>query len=285
MALVYDNKAEREVRLRGQSALLLATVLPVAMVWLAVECYRTRTPATAEGVAICALFGLLVWRLRAATPLASLTGFILTACIYLGTVDQPSGSWRHTALLPGLALFVLAFAATRFRRGRKERLGTAESRRGRAASQVAANMGVAALFAMPLPNAHSAALLAAITAALAEAAADTVSSEIGQVLGGTPILLTTLKRVPPGTDGAISLAGTLAGCIAAAILVLGAVPTLRLDLHEAVIAGAAAICGLFFDSLVGATLERQGRLNNDAVNFLSTMAAAGLAFSLVRLST
>ena len=37
---------------------------------------------------------------------------------------------------------------------------------------------------------------------------------------------------------------------------------------------AGAIVGLFFDSLLGAVLERRGWLNNDAVNALSTLAAA-----------
>ena len=39
----------------------------------------------------------------------------------------------------------------------------------------------------------------------------------------------------------------------------------------------AAIAGLFVDSLLGALPERRGWLNNDAVNFLSSLAAAVLA--------
>jgi len=37
------------------------------------------------------------------------------------------------------------------------------------------------------------------------------------------------------------------------------------------------VFGLFFDSLLGATFEKIGWLNNDAVNFLSTAAAAIVA--------
>jgi uncharacterized membrane protein len=44
---------------------------------------------------------------------------------------------------------------------------------------------------------------------------------------------------------------------------------------------AGAVFGLFFDSLLGATLERRGWLNNDAVNFLSTASAAAFALALV----
>jgi uncharacterized membrane protein len=42
-----------------------------------------------------------------------------------------------------------------------------------------------------------------------------------------------------------------------------------------------AVFGLFFDSLLGATLERHNWLNNDAVNFLSTASAALFAFGLM----
>ncbi len=144
-------KVDRESRLRWQSRLLLIAVLVLSVFGLFARLLPGLTPASAEGLAICAAFGLLVWLLRAATPLAAFTGFLLTSCLYLATVDQPNGGWFHTALLPGLALFVLAFAATRFRRAQKEQVGLAESRRGRGASQVAANMGVAALAALALP--------------------------------------------------------------------------------------------------------------------------------------
>jgi uncharacterized protein (TIGR00297 family) len=283
-------KAEREGRLHWQSNLLLILVAGTAGAGLLFRFAQYPTMASMEGLVICAGFGILVWRLRAATPLAALVGFLLTACMYLGTVDQPNGSWRHTALLPGLALFVLAFSATRFRRPQKEQSGIAESRRGRGPSQVAANMGAAALVALLClfrnwgPYSSSKQLLAiALSAALAEAAADTVSSEIGQALGGKPILLTTLKRVPPGTDGGVTLAGTLAGCLAGLLIALVAIPTLRLDWKQAGIAAAAGVWGLFADSLIGATVERRGWLNNDLVNFLSTVIAVLLAFACYRI--
>ena len=172
-----------------------------------------------QAIVIGAIFALLVWMLRAATPAASLTGGLFTVSLYLWTPG-----WR-TLLWPLLALFLLTFAATRFGRRHKEKLGTAEGKRGRSASQVAANLGVAVIAGIPLSAWHvwmgiypgRVALIAAI-AALSEATADTLSSELGQVLGGEPRLLTTLRRVPPGTDGAISLVGTLAGAAGAAIV-------------------------------------------------------------------
>jgi uncharacterized protein (TIGR00297 family) len=97
------------------------------------------------------------------------------------------------------------------------------------------------------------------------------------VLGGQPRLITTLRRVEAGRDGAISAAGTLAGVAAAAAIAALGTYALRGDTRLLWIAAAGAVFGLFFDSLLGATLEERGWLNNDAVNFLSTASAAAVA--------
>jgi uncharacterized protein (TIGR00297 family) len=123
-----------------------------------------------------------------------------------------------------------------------------------------------------------------LVAALAEASADTVASELGEVLGGQPLLITTLRRVPPGTDGAISLVGTLAGATGAGVVVFVAMVSLRLSLGTTLSAGLGAFAGLFVDSLLGVVAERRGWLNNDAVNFLSTLAAAVIATVLLTIN-
>jgi uncharacterized protein (TIGR00297 family) len=209
------------------------------------------------------------------------------------TVTFPYQPW-NTALVPVLAVSLLAYFATRMGRAQKECLGTAEERHGRAASQVAANLGVAALvltqnFQSWLIDSHrfSPGTLAPVPifavglAGLAEAAADTVSSEIGQVLGGRPRMITTLRAADPGVDGAISIAGTLAGIAAGVIVALAGTLALRGDASLFWISTAGAIFGLLFDSLLGATLERRGWLNNDAVNFLSTAGAAAFALGIL----
>jgi uncharacterized protein (TIGR00297 family) len=124
-------------------------------------------------------------------------------------------------------------------------------------------------------------LFAVAVAALAEAAADTASSEIGQVLGGRPRMITSFKAVDPGRDGAISLSGTLAGVVAAAIVACAGMWALGGGWILFTVSCAGAVFGLFFDSLLGATLEERGWLNNDAVNFLSTASAAGFALAML----
>jgi uncharacterized protein (TIGR00297 family) len=272
-------------KLRWQSWLVLAAAAPCcALATLrqaSVAWNGAWTGATQTSLAISLGLALLVWLARAATPLAALTGAVITAVLSLAPLS-PSGRDAvpyHSALLPLLALFLLTFSATKFGRRKKEQLGVAEDKRGRNAAQVAANLGIAGLGAAaalshPLPGARYAVI---VIAALAEATADTLASELGEVLGGPPLLLTTLRRVPPGSDGAVSLAGTVAGTGGAALVVLAAVFSLGLSPTSALCAGLGAIAGLFVDSLLGATAERRGWLNNDAVNFLSTLAASTIA--------
>ncbi len=284
--------------LAWQSKLVLLAVLPFAATDVLLACFGWATVSPAVVIwtlGLSALLGLITWRLRAAMPAAAATGVLITASLMFSTVEFPYEPW-HTALIPVLAVSLLAFAATRAGHRQKERLGTAEARRGRSAAQVAANLGLAALVAsepvriwllnsrwLPL-RAHSGTLMPAMAlAALAEAAADTVSSEIGQVLGGRPRMITTLHAVEPGTDGAVSVAGTLAGLVAAAIVAGTGSWAMRGDWSLFTLSCACAIFGLVFDSLLGATLERKGWLNNDAVNFLSSASAAALALLLLAL--
>jgi uncharacterized protein (TIGR00297 family) len=268
------NSGRNDQRMRWQSWLVLAAVLP----WCAIASLRyamaTWNAGTRIALAISLGLALLVLLARAATPLAALTGGVITAALTLG-----QSPWYRSALPALIALFVLTWTATRFGRGQKQRLGVAEDKRGRNAAQVAANLGIAGLAAAValnhrLPGTWYAVV---VVAALAEATADTLASELGEVLGGPPLLITTLRRVAPGTDGAISLAGTVAGTSGAAVVVLFAVSTFNLRPGDALAAGLGAVAGLFVDSLLGATAERRGWLNNDAVNFLSTLAASAIA--------
>jgi uncharacterized protein (TIGR00297 family) len=175
-----------------------------------------------------------------------------------------------------IALFILTWTATRFDYSHKQKSGTAE-KGGRTASQVLANLGVAAAAAVLYAAYGKAGFLLAMAAALSEAAADTVSSEIGQAVGTSPRLITTWKVVPAGTDGGVTLSGTAAGVTAAAIIsaVFGVTGVISWR-WSGVIVGAAT-AGMIADSFLGAWLERPGILNNDLVNFLGTAVAAGIA--------
>lgn len=283
-------------KLAWQSTLVLLLVVPVVAIDALFQSrffIRTLPPVAIWTLGLSLLLGIVVLKLKAATPAGAATGVLLTASLMFSTVSFPYRPW-NTALVPVLAVSLLAHFATRMGRAKKERLGTAEPRHGRAASQVAANLGIAAVMLglnvqswlidshwfspgglAPIP------IFAVGLAALAEAAADTVSSEIGQVLGGRPRMITTLRIVAPGVDGGISIAGTLAGIAAGVIVALVGTLALRGDAELFWVSTAGAVFGLLFDSFLGATLERRGWLNNDAVNFLSTASASAFALGIL----
>jgi len=291
---------EENPALQWQSKAILLLVVPWTAISVALQGYwwATHAPVVAwTTLGISGAFALLVWRIRAGTGAAAATGGLITASLMFSTTRFPyEWSWLHGGLMPLLAVFLLTYAATKIGRAKKERLGTGESKRGRNAAQVAANLGIAALAAYPLVVAAPERILqgafGAIAsflalAALAEAAADTVSSEIGQVMGGQPRLITTLRRVETGTDGGITVAGTLAGATAAFLIAIIGFWAMRGG-HGLLSYGASillcaigGVFGLLFDSLLGATLERKGWLNNDAVNFLSTLSAILFPMAIV----
>ena len=175
-----------------------------------------------------------------------------------------------------LVVFAVTLAATRVGFARKQQLRTAEPAGGRSAAQAMANLGVAALVVAIAPAGWPVLALAA----LAEAAADTGSSEIGMAFPGRTVLVTTFKSVPVGTDGGISLFGTIAACLGASTVALAAAATGLTPVRQiAIIIFAGFLCTLV-DSLLGALFERRGWLDNDLVNLLSTTAAVGVAWGM-----
>jgi uncharacterized protein (TIGR00297 family) len=225
-----------------------------------------------KAVGISLGFALLVRVLRAATTGGAICGGMICFLITFWTSSY-SESVLRTGLTPLILLFVLTFVSTRTGRARKVRTGLAESRRGRSAAQVIANLSVAALIIV---------VRVMCLAALVEATADTVSSEIGQAFGGDPVSIIGLHRVKPGTDGAVTLLGSGAGIAAGTLVAIAGGWAMHLSARAILTSLGAGISGFFFDSFLGATVERRGWLGNDLVNFTSTLFAAALAAVVYR---
>lgn len=253
----------------------------------------------------------------AARRAGSLTGSGQWAAFVVGTAATAAG-WPWAFLLIGY--FVASSALTRFGHATKaERTAsTLPDARGRDAVQVFANGGVfaaavlAGSFVGDVAGDSSATRLAwqvVGLGALSAAAADTWATEIGTLWGGTPRLLLTGRPVPPGVSGGVTLAGSGASVVAAALIALAATWVLQdatPPVARAVFLGGVA--GSLFDSLLGATLQskrwcercrtwterrvhtcqyrsQHARglrwMTNDTVNFLATVGGALVALALV----
>ena len=222
-------------------------------------------------VAINAAFARLGWSAGTVTIPGAVTGAMIGTATWLG-----AGGAGWTLLF---AAFAIASVATRLGHGRKTSLGIAEGRGGRRGpGNAIANTGLAAwamLLSLGLPDPRAALLVA--VAALATAASDTVASEVGKAWGRTTWLVTSFRRVPPGTSGAVSLEGTAAGALGAVLLAtigagLGLIPA-SASLPVAI----AATLASFAEGWLAVRFEASGVLNNDTLNFLNSLIGAALA--------
>ena len=143
---------------------------------------------------------------------------------------------------------------------------------------------------------------------------DTWASEVGSAIGGTPRLVTTMRLVPRGTNGGITMVGL--ACSLAGGLLIGASYYIALLIFSitdnctpqwtiVIIAGMAGLLGSLIDSLLGATLQYSGYseeikkvvnapgvgvkhisgyniISNHTVNFISALLTSVLVLSITQ---
>ena len=237
--------------------------------------WQAALPAVVDRLPAAALLNLVVAAISHRAGSVSTSG--LVAGLVVGIVVFVCGGPAGWVLL--FAGFLLATVCSRVGLRRKTVLGIAEAREGRrGAGNTIANCAVgtvAAAVAVVSPQAPLA--LLAMTAALVAGASDTVASELGKAWGGRTFLPTTLRRVRPGTPGAMSVEGTTAGVLGAGLLAVVAAGLELTPWHWTWVVVVAATAGALVESLLAATLEASGVLDNDLLNFLNTAAAAAAA--------
>jgi uncharacterized protein (TIGR00297 family) len=181
------------------------------------------------------------------------------------------------------AFFVIGSAATKLGWARKSAEGTAERGGGaRDARRVVGKGGVAALAgAMAgLAVASDAPWPALSIGALAAALADTLGTEIGILSRGTPRLIPSLRAVPRGTPGAVSIAGTLAAAIGAGLIAATALIAGLMDAGPAALCAATGFVGAMLESVVTAAAPGARRVPGWVRNLMTTGIGGGLAFAL-----
>jgi uncharacterized protein (TIGR00297 family) len=232
----------------------------------------------AQGLVINGLFAALAFFARSIDVPGALSAVLIGTVITAGLG------------LPGLALmvtfFVVGSTVTRVGYRIKAQRGIAQEKGGaRGWRNAWANGGVPAFLALMAgitAREDHVLLVLAYAASVATAAADTCSSEIGKAYGRRTFLITTFRAVPPGTEGAVSLEGTLGGLVGG--MVVGGIGAL-VGLYGAGTAAFIGIIGLlgsFAESYIGTAAERRGWMGNDLLNALNTAIGGALAFLLAR---
>ncbi|GAA0299349.1 DUF92 domain-containing protein [Halarchaeum salinum] len=230
----------------------------------------------AVAVVLTVVFGGLSYGLGAASVTGMLTG------VFLGVLAVVLGGYGWFVVL--VTFFAVGGLASKYRYDEKADIGVAEENDGaRGSGNVLGNslaalvalLGYAAGPALPVP---SSLFVLAFAGSVATALADTLSSEVG-TLYGPPHLLTTFETVPPGTDGAVTWQGELAGIAGALVVAVLAVALLPLSTVSAALVLAGGVVGMTVDSLAGATIEG-GYVGNQTVNALAT-GCGGAASALL----
>ena len=211
---------------------------------------------------------------------------------FLGVAIWGCLGWQGYVVV--MVYFLVGSGVTRIGMAEKEAAGIAEKRSGMrgpenvwgsALTATLCALGVAIINSGWIPNLSAdwgALLSLGYVASFSTKLSDTTASEVGKAYGNRTFLITTLQPVPRGTEGAISLEGTLAGIVGSAMIAgvgwsIGVITGIGI-----LICLVAAFIATNLESVIGATLqEKLPWLTNELVNIVNTtigaIAAIGLA--------
>lgn len=182
--------------------------------------------------------------------------------------------------------FLVGSAVTRIGMEQKEAAGIAEKRSGaRGPENVWGSALTGTLCAMGtlfVASPYQNLLLLGYVASFATKLSDTCGSEVGKAYGKRTFLITTLQPVARGTEGAISLEGTLAGVLGSLAIALVGWSLDLINLTDVFFCVLAAFIATNLESLIGATLQAQWEwMTNEVVNIINTLIGAIAAVLLV----
>ena len=197
----------------------------------------------------------------------------------LGTLLWGSLGWK--GWISVVLYLLLGSLVTKVGFKYKNKLGIAEKRGGRRGPENvlgSASTGLFLALMIKLNLANIILLKVGFAASFAAKLADTFGSEIGKRYGKNTFLITTFKKVRQGTEGAISLEGTIASLFGALIMsfvmfILGFI-TIEKGFFIVCFSGFAAT---IFESFIGAKFQDKFNLSNEVINAIQTSFSATLA--------
>ncbi|MHC1604614.1 MAG: TIGR00297 family protein [Candidatus Methanofastidiosia archaeon] len=228
---------------------------------------------------VCSVIGLPSYKARIVDMSGLLSGYVMG----MGTIYF--GGWNAFILI--LTFFIFSGMATKYHYDQKKKRGVAELKGGaRGYKNVFGNGMVALVFAVLEFTLGGGAFIAGYLGAVAAATSDTAGGEIGRLSKEYPRLITNFKKVPTGTEGAISLLGESAELLICIIIgmIAWTVGFSSSDFSGAnivLITTISGFIGAHVDSYLGATLETSKEwFGNNHTNFFCTLAGAISAMAL-----
>lgn len=178
--------------------------------------------------------------------------------------------------------FLVGSAITRVGIAQKEAEGIAEKRSGvRGPENVWGSALIATICALGYvfaPVSWQQFFIIGYVASFATKLSDTCASEIGKAYGKNTFLITTFKPVARGTEGAVSVEGTIAGIIASMAIALLGYSIGMINGIGVITCLISAFIATNLESVIGATLQTKfDWLTNEIVNVLNTLIGAIIA--------
>ena len=199
----------------------------------------------------------------------------------LGVIVWGTLGWQGYGVV--MFYFLMGSGVTKIGMAEKEAAGIAEARSGRRGPEnvwgAALTAAICALGTLLVNPEFKFLLVLAYVASFATKLSDTAASEVGKAYGKRTFLITTFKPVPAGTEGAVSLEGTVAGMVAAILISFLSYSLDMIDGLGIIWCIIAAFVATNIESLIGATWQTNTPwLTNEIVNFMNT--AIGAIFAL-----
>jgi uncharacterized protein (TIGR00297 family) len=264
------------ILLRYEDSLVIEGIGIAMTMWLIQELnYQADLQMIVAAVIVGFTFGYFAFRARTA-DLSGLFSAALVGIILLVFAAPQGPQW----FLIMLAFFIVGSAATKYKFEYKKRIGVQQGHSGaRGYRNVFANGIIAAAAAVLFGVFQQPLFVVMYVGCVATAAADTVASEIG-VTGGIPRMITTLKQVPIGTNGGITVTGETVALLGGFGISVVAMLLSVITPQMMAICTLAGFVGTNIDSVIGATLENKGFLGNAGTNLLATLGGGIFAVFL-----
>jgi uncharacterized protein (TIGR00297 family) len=261
------------ILLKYEDSLVIEGVGTAMTMWLIQELnYQADLQMVVAAVIVGFTFAYFAYRSKT----ADLSGLFSSALVGIILLVFAGPKW----FLIMLVFFIMGSAATKYKFEYKKRIGVEQGQSGaRGYKNVFANGIVATAAAVLFGVFQQPVFIVMYVGCVATAAADTLASEIG-VTGGIPYMITTLKKVPIGTNGGVTLVGQSVALLGGLAVSLVAFSLGVITLPMVLVCALAGFVGTNIDSVVGATLENRGFLGNAGTNLLATIGGGLFSMAL-----